>query len=149
MTETIRNCVGRLERALGVAEGLPSINLAALSADEIDAALAAAAAAPAGLSGGMVGMIPGAVPPGKVEVVEQALKLMQAALAIGWTRLGFQRETARYLDVALPLLLPSPRSPAAAAMAAALRAGELPLSVMQYVPVLAAGHPAPDGWRPS
>ena len=96
----------------------------------------------------MVGTVPGAVPPAMAEVVEEARKLMQAVLAIGWTRLGFQREISRYLDVALPEMFPEPRSQAAAAMAAALRAGELPLMVMQYIPVLAGGHQAPDGWRP-
>ena len=148
MTETIRNRVGRLERALGAADAPPAIDLPALSTEEFDAALAAAAAVPASAAAGMVGPPPGGESPAMAEAFEEARMLMQAVLAIGWTRLGFQREISRYLDVALPEMFPEPRSQAAAAMAAALRAGELPLMVMQYIPVLAGGHQAPDGWRP-
>ena len=97
----------------------------------------------------MVGTMPGAVRPAMAEAVEQARALMQAALALGWTRLGFQRETARYLAVALPEMLPEPRSPAAAAMVESIEAGTLPFIVQRFIPAGAGGRPAPDGWRPS
>ena len=110
MSATIRNRVRRLERALGAAEGAPAIDLPKLSAEEFDAALAAAAAAPASAAAGMVGPPPGGEFPAMAEAVEEARMLMQAVLAIGWTRLGFQREISRYLDVALPEMFPEPRS---------------------------------------
>ncbi len=147
MTKDLHNRLERLERALGVSDS-PAIDLPKLSAEEFDAALAAAAAAPACATVGMVGPPPGGEPPAMAEAFKEARMLMQAALAIGWTRLGFQREISRYLDVALPEMFPEPRSQAAAAMAAVLRTDELAIMVMRYIPVLAGGHPVPDGWRP-
>ena len=148
MTETIRNRVGRLERALGVADWPPATSLAALPAEEFDAALALALAAttPGDRANAMVNT-PGAVPPAMTEAVEQARALMQAALALGWARFGFQSERARYLDAPLAEMLPEPRSPAATAMVAAIEEGNLPFIVRRFIPVLKGGRPAPDGWR--
>ena len=151
MTETIRNRVGRLERALGAADWPPAMSLAKIPAEELDAglALALAATTPGDRANAMVDTIPGAVRPEMAEAVEQARILTQAALALGWTRFGFQRDRARYLAAPLAALLPEPRSPAATAMIAAIEAGKLPFYVRRFIPILKGGRPVPDGWRPS
>ena len=92
--------------------------------------------------------MPSMVPQDLAEAMEQARALTQAALDLGRTRLGFQRETARYLDAALPELLPEPRSPAAAAMVEALRGNRLPFIIYLQAAVI-DGCMAPDGWRPA
>ncbi len=133
MTKDLHNRLERLERALGVSDS-PAIDLAALSAEEFDAALALAAAEPGDASTGFVSIFPGAVPPGQAEAVEQARTLMQAALALGRARLGVQRETVRYIEVALPEMFPEPHSPAVAAMVEALRANRLPFITYRLTP---------------
>ena len=148
MSDTIRNRVGRLERALGAAEGAPAIDLAVLSDKEYDAALAVAAAAPADPSGGMFKTISTMVPPEMAEAMEQARAVKQAALDLGYARVGFQCEPARYLDAALPEMFPEPHSPAVATMVEALRAGRLPFITYLLIATI-EGRMAPDGWRPS
>ena len=83
------------------------------------------------------------------KAVEQARRLMEAALGLGWARFGFQSERARYLDAPLAEMLPEPRSPAAAAMVAAIETGKLPFIVRRFIPAAAGGRPAADGWRPA
>ena len=83
------------------------------------------------------------------EAVEQARILTLAAFALGWVRFGFQSERARYLAAPLAEMLPEPRSPAAAAMVAAIEAGKLPFIVRRFIPAAAGGRPVADGWRPA
>ena len=148
MTKDLHNRLTRLESVLGVVEGPAIEDLPKLSAEEFDAALALAAAEQAGPPGGKVKTMPSMVPQAMAEAMEQARALKQAALDLGRTRLGFQRDPARYLDAALPEMFPEPHSPAVAAMVEALRANKLPFITYLLTAVI-DGRMAPDGWRPS
>ena len=145
MTRALRNCVMRLERALRGSSGAQEVDLAPITEEELGRALLVPWG---GEEVAQVSTIPAFMPTSPVAAyaIEQAAYLMAHAFNLGHAMLGFQRNEGRYLDAALPPMFPEPRSPAAAAMVEAIRAGRLRVFVRHIGPAISGG-PPPDGWR--
>ena len=80
--------------------------------------------------------------------IEQAKRICQQALDLGFERIGFQRNARKYYDAALPEMFPEPRSVEITAMLDAIASGRLPL-VTWHIIYPENGRVAPDGWKRS
>ena len=145
MTRALRSRLARLERTTGRSAGSQEIGLTPISNEELEWALSVP------WNGDWVARVSTIsffVPrlPEAARAVEQAAQIKEYAMNLGHSILGFQRDTNRYLDAALPEMFPEPRSEPVQAIIDAILEARLSFIACHIVPAIDGGMP-PDGWR--